>query len=193
VGDPCSRAARRLLYGDERLESPEDQPLAVEGEVLTNHHVGEARILHHLGVDAIAIPSRLVDDPGEDDGFTALELDAPRKRRELAERGVVTHPLLVIECAVFLPDLARLLRKAPICGQVFHRHGYHEAIYVAHNASSLESIHMFARLPLIIQCVPKRSTSMPKPSAQNVLSKGMVTWPPSGSALKMRFASASVG
>ena len=35
--------------------------------------------------------------------------------------------------------------------------------------------HICARLPLTIQGVPKRSTSMPNTSAQNVLSKGIVT------------------
>jgi hypothetical protein len=37
---------------------------------------------------------------------------------------------------------------------------------------------------LIIQPIPKRSSSMPKRGDQNVLVRGMRTWPPSESALK---------
>ena len=43
---------------------------------------------------------------------------------------------------------------------------------------------------LIIQGVPKRSTSMPKRCAQKVSWIGIVTWPPSEKALKIRSASA---
>ena len=53
--------------------------------------------------------------------------------------------------------------------------------------------HMGFMPPLTIQGVPKRSTSMPKPSAQKVLSNGMPTVPPAARASKMRFPSAAVG
>ena len=46
--------------------------------------------------------------------------------------------------------------------------------------------------PLTIQGTPKRSTSMPNRSAQNDFSSGMVIWPPSASALKMRSASSTL-
>jgi hypothetical protein len=49
------------------------------------------------------------------------------------------------------------------------------------------------RLPLTIQCVPKRSVSMPNAYAQNVFCIGIVIWPPAASASKIRFASAAVG
>ena len=45
---------------------------------------------------------------------------------------------------------------------------------------------------LIIHGVPKRSVTRPKPSAQKVASYGMVTFPPSASALKMRSPSAAL-
>src|SRR5260221_7076378 len=47
--------------------------------------------------------------------------------------------------------------------------------------------------PLTIHGVPKRSTSMPNASAQNVFSMGIVTLPPSESAPNTFFASAAVG
>ncbi|CFO35069.1 Uncharacterised protein [Bordetella pertussis] len=52
---------------------------------------------------------------------------------------------------------------------------------------------LFIWPPLIIHAVPWRSTSTPKISAQKVFCSGMVTWPPSASALKMRCASETVG
>src|ERR1700681_2145855 len=53
--------------------------------------------------------------------------------------------------------------------------------------------HLLAMPPLTIHGVPKRSTSMPKASAQKVFAIGMVIWPPSPKAANIRWASAAVG
>jgi hypothetical protein len=45
---------------------------------------------------------------------------------------------------------------------------------------------------LTIQCTPKRSFAIPKPSAQNVLPNGIVTSPPSASALNSFWPSSTV-
>ena len=58
------------------------------GQVLRIHHVGKARIAHHLRHDAIVVPARLVDDPREPHDLVLLELDALRKGRDLAHLHV---------------------------------------------------------------------------------------------------------
>lgn len=45
---------------------------------------------------------------------------------------------------------------------------------------------------MTIHDTPKRSATMPKDEAKNVLPSGICTWPPSLSALKRRLASASL-
>ena len=46
---------------------------------------------------------------------------------------------------------------------------------------------------MAIHGVPKRSTSMPKASAQKVFPIGMVIWPPSAKAANIRCASTTAG
>src|SRR5262245_61667614 len=48
---------------DHDLEAAVDHALGVEGHRLGVHRLRQALILHDLGVDAIAVLARLVDDP----------------------------------------------------------------------------------------------------------------------------------
>ena len=66
------------------LNPPQNIRLPSKGMRLRIHHGGKARILHHLGVDAIAVRARLVHDPRKHHRLAGLELDALRKRRVLS-------------------------------------------------------------------------------------------------------------
>src|SRR6266581_8126433 len=79
--------------------------------------------------------ARLVHNPREHHGFAALELHAPRERRELADLYVVADPFLIVEGTILPPDFSCLLGHAPVRRQVFQRYGYHKSVNVAHNAS----------------------------------------------------------
>src|SRR5262245_19790873 len=46
-------------------------------------HRGQARVLHHQGVDAVALRARLEHDPGEHDRLVRLELHRLWERRHL--------------------------------------------------------------------------------------------------------------
>src|SRR5437870_5916703 len=137
AGPPASIAATDRSSDDQKLESTVDQALAVERHGLRIHHVGQPRVLHDFGVDAIAMRARLVHDPREHHGFAALELHAPRERCELSDLDVVADPLLVVESAILPPHFSCLLGHAPIRRQVFQRYRYHKAVNVAHNVSKL--------------------------------------------------------
>src|SRR4051812_5192005 len=69
-----------VLQAHRALEPAEDHPLAVERHLLRVHHLGEARVLHHVRHAFVARRARLVDDVGEDHGLVLLELHALRKR-----------------------------------------------------------------------------------------------------------------
>src|SRR5262245_34850186 len=125
------RGTRFCLSFHQTLEAAIDHPLAVERR-LPLGHFRQPRVLHHLGVDLVALCTRLVGDPGEHDNLTRLQLDAARERSELADLDVVSDPFAIIQRAVFAPDLAALLRKADICIEIFLRHGDDEAIDVGH-------------------------------------------------------------
>src|SRR6266404_6874688 len=103
----------------ETLEPAIDHALGVERQRLCVHHAGQPLVGHHPGVDAIALPARLVGDPGKHHGFARLELDAARERGALADLDVVGNPFPVFQRAVLTPDLAGLLRHAAIGGKVF--------------------------------------------------------------------------
>ena len=110
VGE-CARPRRRELDVDDDLEAAVDHALGVEGHVLhvlRAHHVGQARILHHLRVDAVTVRPRLVGDPREHHGLVLLALDALWEGRDLPHRDVVGDALLVLERAVLAPDLPGL-------------------------------------------------------------------------------------
>src|SRR5258706_4727922 len=73
------------LQLDDRLEPAPNHPLGVEGQALHVHHVGEARVLHHLRHDAIALLARLVDDPRNKGHLGRLKLPAPWERPQLTQ------------------------------------------------------------------------------------------------------------
>src|SRR5215217_3778157 len=124
-GQQFHRAAYQLarnyeLHLHKAFETAIDHPLAIERRLRFRiHHLFEPRIRHHLGVDLVALGARLVGDPGEYDGFARLQLDAARKRGELADLDIVGDPFAVIERAVFAPDLAGLFRQLGISREIF--------------------------------------------------------------------------
>src|SRR3954463_9807354 len=75
-------ATRRLTDSqlDQHPESAEHHALAIERHRLRIHHARESRIAHGLGVDAVAILARLVDDPREPHFLALLEFHALRER-----------------------------------------------------------------------------------------------------------------
>src|SRR5258708_12207471 len=99
---------------EQELEAAVDHPLGVERHGFRVHHVGQARILHHLGVDAVPLRARLVHDIGEHHGLAGLLLDAARKRSALAPLHVVRDALPVFEGAVLLPNLPRSSPHPPV-------------------------------------------------------------------------------
>src|SRR5207249_4010187 len=116
---------------DDGLEPAPEHPFAVEGHRLGVHHLGQARVLHRLGVDAIALGAGLVDDVGEHHRLVGLQLDAARKRGPFAPLDVVGDALDVLERAVFAPDSAGLLRQAAVGREFLPRNGNHEAVDVS--------------------------------------------------------------
>src|SRR4029453_10504084 len=91
-------------------------------------HVGHSGILHDLLVDAIAMLTRLVDDPCEDDSLIRLELNALRERGELTWLYVVSDTLRILKGTVFTPDFARVFRHAAISLKFGFRNGDHKAV-----------------------------------------------------------------
>src|SRR4030095_8107925 len=140
----CKRTTANSAL-DQDLESAPEHALAVERHCLGVHHLRQPRILHDFRIDAIAFRARLVDDVGEHDRLSGLELDALRERRVLARLDVVGDALDVFEGAVVAPDLTRLLRHAPIGCQVLLRNGYYISIYVSHKSSIVVSSVCFRR------------------------------------------------
>src|SRR5262245_21487928 len=105
VATSSSATAARDLTPDasqrhDRLEPAVDHALGVERHRLRVHHAGEARVLHHLRVDAIPVRARLEDDPRKEHDLAGLELDALRKRGELSWLDVIREALDVLERAV---------------------------------------------------------------------------------------------
>src|SRR6185369_13486404 len=111
-----------------RLEPSPEHALAVERELLGVHHVGEALVLHHLGVYAVAVLARLVDDEREPDHLAGLELHALRERGALARLHIVGHALDIFERAMLAPDLAGPFGHLAIGGDIALRHGDDETI-----------------------------------------------------------------
>src|SRR5439155_8204542 len=107
-----------------------------EGHGLGVHHRRQARVFHHLGIDAVALPARLVDYPGEHHGLVRLELDGLRERSELARLHVVSDAFNVIKSAEFLPDLSGLARHAAVGVEVFLRNRDNESIDIVGHTSA---------------------------------------------------------
>src|SRR5258708_21902254 len=121
---------------EQEFEAAVDHPLGVERHGFRVHHVGQARILHHLGVDAVPLRARLVHDIGEHHGLAGLLLDAARKRSALAPLHVVRDALPVFEGAVLLPNLARSSRQPAVGLQLPLRNRHYETIDVYGHAYS---------------------------------------------------------
>ena len=120
---------------------------------------GESRVLHHFRVDAIAMRSRLICDPGEDHGLTGLELDAARERRPLSNLDVFRDVFPELEGAVIAPNLACLPRHAAIGLQIFLRNGHDESIHVLHVNAPLRFFEW--RMFLSVNRFPLRRTRPP--------------------------------
>src|SRR2546423_5940281 len=116
------------------LEAAPKHALAVEGQLFRIHHAGEALVLHHLGIDAVALGARLVDDVGKEHRLAGFLLHRARERGALADAHVVGQALAELERAVLAPHLACRARHAALGRQVSLRHGRHEAINVRHGS-----------------------------------------------------------
>src|SRR5215813_5481220 len=108
---------------DQRLESAPEHALAGEGHLLRVHHVREPLVAQDLLEDAVAVTARLVDDVGEHDGLSRLELHALGKGRALARLHVVADALQIFQRTVLAPDLARLARQAAVGRELLPRDG----------------------------------------------------------------------
>src|SRR5688572_5622176 len=135
TGDRWSEGRSEI---DHHPEAAPEHAFAIERQRFGVGHRGQARVGHHLLVDAVALRARLVDDPGEDHRLVGLELDRLRERSELAGLHVVGDALAIFQRAVFAPDLAGLARHAPVCGQVLLRNGQYETVDITHGNLLLE-------------------------------------------------------
>src|SRR5262249_13570081 len=115
-------STRRQL--DDRLEPAPEHTHPVERYFLGIHHILEPRIVHDLGVDAVAILPCGIENPAEDDDLVVLELDGLRKRRHLPGLHVVGDAFPELERAVFQPYLARGLGHAAVFVDLVLRDGY---------------------------------------------------------------------
>jgi hypothetical protein len=114
------------------LKPPIDHALRVEGQRFGVHHVRKPRVAHHLGIDAVPVAARFIDDPQKAHRLVRLELHALRKRGELARLDVVGDAFAELDRAMLAPDLAGLPRKPPIGGETLRRHGNDKSIDIGH-------------------------------------------------------------
>src|SRR4029453_3223040 len=141
VGQTCGRMAaprradtldrdspRREL--DEALESAPEHAHPIERHFLWIHHRLHARVFHYLGVHAVTVLARVIEDPRKHDHLVVLELHTLWKGRDLARLNVVADTFPVLTCAMFDPDLAGFARHPPVSVKVAMRHRYNEAIDV---------------------------------------------------------------
>src|SRR3954447_4166143 len=129
------RSSARASSLDQHLESAQDHPFAVERQSLRIHDARHPRVLHDLGVDAVAMRPRLVQDVGKDHGLAALELDAARERRPFSHFDIVGDAFAKCERAVIAPDLAELPRNAAVHLEIPGRNRNDESIDIAHRTS----------------------------------------------------------
>ena len=133
------RHALALGFGETRdryastiiLKPPKIMRLGSNGGVPL-HHLGDARVFHHLRHHLVAMRARLVDDPGEHDRLALLELHAARERGALAVRNVVGDAFIELQRAMLEPDLRGLLRHAAVCGELLLLHRKDKSIDVVH-------------------------------------------------------------
>src|SRR5688500_1155727 len=130
--------ARTLSGVHDHFAPAVDHPLDVERVVLRIHHCGQTRILHYLGVDAIAGGARLVHNPGEHYGFARLHPSDLRERHTELHLQVVTKALEILQRSVVPPDLAGFPRDLSIGLDVLLWNRDHETVYVTSHARSEE-------------------------------------------------------
>src|SRR5262249_4675011 len=134
-GFPAARPARRAspaLEINHSLEAAPDHALGVEGHRCRIHHLGEALILHHFRIYAVAVGARLVDDVGEEDGLAGLLLDAARKGRSLSPRDVIGDAFAKLQRTVLAPDLACLCRHTAVRRELLLWNRHEKSIDVTH-------------------------------------------------------------
>src|SRR5690606_32835182 len=92
------------LHND--IEATEGHACMIEGHRRWRR---QARVLHDLGIDPVAVRLRLVHDPGEDHGFILFRsghlAEAGELRRNLQ---IIADAFVIFECTVLTPDLAGL-------------------------------------------------------------------------------------
>jgi hypothetical protein len=136
----------RGSVGNERLEPAPEHPLAVEGHRLGIHHVGQAWILHGLGVDPVPMRPGLVDDEGEHHRLVGLELDATRERRPLAPLHVVGDAFDVLEGAVVAPYLTGPLGHAAVGRELLLRDRQNVSIDISSHICLLDNVRFGTEL-----------------------------------------------
>src|SRR5688572_747865 len=95
---------------DNRPESAVHHALYVKRHRFRIHLRGELRVLHHLGIDAIAMRPRLVDNPGEHHCLAWLQSGRTGEGNAHLHLEVVADALAELERAVLSPDAPRFLR-----------------------------------------------------------------------------------
>src|SRR3546814_929992 len=133
-GIECSSSSSSQFHG--RPEPAPDHALAVERHAL-RIHAGEARVGHHLLVDAIALRARLVDDPCKHHDLAGLELDALRERGVLARLDIVGNAFDVLQRAMLFPDLPCLAGQVAVGDKILLWNRDYETVDVTRVGSSL--------------------------------------------------------
>src|SRR5256885_1178235 len=117
---------------DQDLEPAVNYVFEVEGHGLPITHFRDARILHHLGIDAVAMRTRLVDDPGEYHRLARLCLGQARERNSERDLEIVAGTLSVFERAMVAPDWSCLFGHATVGLQILLGGGQDKSIDVPH-------------------------------------------------------------
>lgn len=109
-------------------------------------HIREARVLHHLCLDAIAMHSRLEYDPRKKHCFAAFELDHVRKRHSHLYVQLVADVFPELEVSV-LPHLTPtgLLRDAAVSIDIALRHCQNKSIDVVDDLVTSQAPWRFMR------------------------------------------------
>ncbi len=82
----------------------------------------DSRVLHHLGVEAVTMGTRLEDYPGEDYRLAWFQLRHAWKGRPHLHVEIVADAFFVVEGAVLPPDFCCFLSHAAVDLQVLLRY-----------------------------------------------------------------------
>src|SRR4029453_7891940 len=115
----------------QHLEAAVDHALVIEGHRPRLHHLRDAGILHHLGVDTAAMRARLEHDPRQHHRLAPLGLDALRERHQLLRLTVFAYALPVFQRTVIPPHTAGKARDTTVGGEVPPGNRQDESIAVA--------------------------------------------------------------